>query len=337
MIPDPGMFRRMALCVAQSRIRPVWRTSSVPNDLSPELQRVLDRNPDVDWEYVEGYFDNTPESEWDVVGLEEYMDAYHTYREGSAFRMAARHLADEGSFPKRIQIKSPHWEPWPAGSAYDEWDERHEEESGSDEDINLLVNATKEGRELMEGTGCSLPEEDPHHDPDKIWVDCPDQESYDALMHLMKSSRFKAKTSDPHWWLWMTYKDAEITELDLDVKDYDPEHLIESEEGGLVLPGGSKLHFPERDTSPKLELVQGGRESALMRMALVLVTADEADLDELGMSADFGPDQDSMSTHTDLEEEDLETTDTRTSLKQKDRPCKCGGPCKCGPSCKCKS
>lgn len=81
MIPDPGMLRKMAVRVARSRTRPPWRTSSVPDDLAPELQAVLDRNPDVDWEYVEGYFDHTPESEWDVLGLEEYMDAYHTYQE----------------------------------------------------------------------------------------------------------------------------------------------------------------------------------------------------------------------------------------------------------------
>ena len=58
--------------------------------------------------------------------------------------------------------------------------------------------------------------------------------------------------------------------------------------------------------------------------------ANESDLEELGMSADYGPDQDSMSTHTDIEEEDLETTETRTSLERRDA---CGGQCKCGPGC----
>ena len=59
--------------------------------------------------------------------------------------------------------------------------------------------------------------------------------------------------------------------------------------------------------------------------------ANESDLDELGMSADFGPDQDSMSTHTDIEEEDLETTETRTSIKRKCGGC--GSSCQCGPGC----
>jgi hypothetical protein len=59
--------------------------------------------------------------------------------------------------------------------------------------------------------------------------------------------------------------------------------------------------------------------------------AKESDLDELGMSATYGPDQDSMSTHTEIEEEDLETTETRTSIKRKDGGC--GGSCKCGPGC----
>ena len=82
------MLRKMAARIAQGRTRPAWRTSSVPNDLPPELQAVLDRNPNVDWEYVEGYFDNMPESEWDALGLEEYMDAYRTYREGTVLRRA---------------------------------------------------------------------------------------------------------------------------------------------------------------------------------------------------------------------------------------------------------
>jgi hypothetical protein len=54
--------------------------------------------------------------------------------------------------------------------------------------------------------------------------------------------------------------------------------------------------------------------------------ATESDLEELGMSADYGTDQESASTHTDLEEEDLETTDTRTSNRRKGPACPdCGG------------
>jgi len=60
--------------------------------------------------------------------------------------------------------------------------------------------------------------------------------------------------------------------------------------------------------------------------------ASKSDLEELGMSADYGIDLDSASTHTNLEEEDLETTDTRTSVRHKDA-CKCGGSCSGGCSC----
>lgn len=37
--------------------------------------------------------------------------------------------------------------------------------------------------------------------------------------------------------------------------------------------------------------------------------------EELGYSADLGPDEDSMSTHTDIEEEDIETTETRQASR----------------------
>jgi hypothetical protein len=56
----------------------------------------------------------------------------------------------------------------------------------------------------------------------------------------------------------------------------------------------------------------------------------DADMDELGMSADYGQDPDATATHTDLEEEDLETTDTRPSQGS------CGSQsCQCEPDCQC--
>lgn len=72
-----------------------------------------------------------------------------------------------------------------------------------------------------------------------------------------------------------------------------------------------------------------GMGSPFVRMAVVL--ASDANMDELGMSADYGQDPDSTATHTDLEEEDLETTDTRPSQGSS-----CGkSECQCGPDCQC--
>lgn len=198
-------------------------------------------------------------------------------------RIAFRIATDE--FPKRIQIKSPHWAPgppWPAGQGYEEWDERHGWHSESkygkltpellekhpnlgecldcpDPNVELidteelLVTVTEQAHELIEGTGCTRSPDDPAHDPDTMWIDCPNQESYDKLINLFESSRFRAKHDDVYWWLWTTWRDAKITEVPLSQKDYEAEHFLRSRD---VKPPG---------WVPELKAIPGGRESFDLR------------------------------------------------------------------------
>ena len=221
-------------------------------------------------------------------------------------RIAVR-VAGATEYPRRIQIKSPNWEPF--GKAYDEWEARHDRDKLSEEgvDVDVLLNeVTQQAFDLISETGCSPSEDDPGHDPDKLWVDCPDKKSFDSLVNLYQSARFKAKTSDPHWWLWTSWENHEITDVTSD--DYEPEHLIRSED-----------YVPEGGFYPELRAIPGGKESSLRRAASSVASspvrprwAGQGDnIEELGMSAEYGQDEGMSSTHTQLENDDLENVDTR--------------------------
>jgi hypothetical protein len=156
-------------------------------------------------------------------------------------------VAIDQTFPKNIMIKSPAWEPL-VGEAYD-WFERYiseftedlglgiygvdyddEKEFGTlDEQAEVLLKVQEIGESLIDDTGCSVSELDPRHDPDKMIIYCPDSESYQKLVELFKNSEKNAKIDAAQAWLWMTWKNAKITDFD-SKKGYKPEYSINTEE-----------------------------------------------------------------------------------------------------------
>lgn len=55
-----------------------FMVAAVPSGIDPELQSQIDSffKRTGDWEYVEGFFDNTPEKEWVPENLGDYLDAH---------------------------------------------------------------------------------------------------------------------------------------------------------------------------------------------------------------------------------------------------------------------
>ena len=96
-----------------------------------------------------------------------------------------------------------------------------------DEDAERVTDATYRGHEMMEATGISLAPDDPHHDPDKMIIDVPDEESWRNLMELFRTSYFNMLADDGSAWVYFIGKGARFE--DVKSGDYEADWLINTD------------------------------------------------------------------------------------------------------------
>ena len=136
---------------------------------------------------------------------------------------------NDNEWPKIISILSPEWNPSfgsSAGEAY-EWFHR---KYGDDEDAEAIVQAYDDAEKMIKSTGCFRSSKDPAHDPDTMWFECPDKNSFNKLINLFKSSESKIDENDAYAFLWFTWKNSESSEIRHPEKGYPPKHLIKVDE-----------------------------------------------------------------------------------------------------------